>query len=396
MRIFVCLIFDAGKSLWHRQFPDTLVDMGHEVVVAEGIGLTESWVLSAQRLWTQRKRSYLTTKILEQFEQEHRKKPFDLFFAYLFPFQFNAELFDEVKAFGVPTLSFFCDNLSHPEMASQFAPHATLNWVPEKAALEQFNKAGAAALYLPMAANPRYNYPVSIDETIKISFAGGKNPFRRELLGDAISEGMDVTIFGGGWIPDQISHHVLNSGTELYPVPKATMIQKASQWVGFKADAAQLLLKHGLYPRRAGRAYARRGEAHETLLEDHVSTTPLNLVQLNALYAKSSVSLGINDQFCATAIPPLYAYPKMREFEATMAGACYLTQETTETADLFEIGTEIECYSSAEELVEKARDLLGSPTRRRDMRNAARARAIGEHTWQHRFATLFARLNLRK
>jgi spore maturation protein CgeB len=79
----------------------------------------------------------------------------------------------------------------------------------------------------------------------------------------------------------------------------------------------------------------------------------------------------------------------MREFEATMAGACYLTQATPESADLFEIGTEIECYASAAELVGKANDLLAAPERRRAMREAARKRALGEHTWQHRFTALF-------
>ena len=342
LRIFTCLIFDTGPSLWHRQFPDTLRAMGHDVVLSDQLGLTQSWRLNANGLWGSADRGALMSRIFGVFESEHRRKPFDLFFAYLYPFQSDASLFDEVRARGVPTAYFFCDNLLYPEVAKTLAPRATINWVPERAAMPQFERAKAPAIYLPMAANPIHNHPVIVDEDLQVTFAGGKSPFRRAILGEAITLGLPVTIYGGGWRTDQSSHHAMNSGaSELY-FPPATPWQKTTRWAGYKVNAAWRLLRHGLGPRKAGRAYAALGEAYEEMLKSHVSSESLNLVELNALYGRSAVSLGINDQFCATATPPLYSYPKMREFEATMAGACYLTQATAETADLFAVGTEIE------------------------------------------------------
>jgi|GEM_PF-1385382 len=394
LRIFTCLIFDTGPSLWHRQFPDTLRAMGHDVVETDQIGLTQSWELAANGRWGKNDRVTLMSRILERFECEHRRKPFDLFFAYLYPFQTDASLFEEVRSRGVPSAYFFCDNLSHPEVAKKIAPQATINWVPEKAALPQFELAKAAAIYLPMAANPSHNWPVVVEEDLQVSFAGGKNPFRCAILGEAITLGLPVTIYGGGWRVGQNSHHVMNSGALGLALHQLTRWQKTTRWTGYKVNAAWRFLRHGLGPRRAAMAYAALGEVYEAKVKMHVSCEALDLIELNALYGRSAVSIGINDQFCATANPPLYAYAKMREFEATMAGACYLTQLTDETEDLFVVGAEIECYSDAIELAAKAKELLASPTRRKEMRRAARARAIRDHAWQHRFEVLFRKLGL--
>lgn len=394
LRIFTCLTFDTEPSLWHRQFPDTLRAMGHDVVLVEDVGLSASWWLTRRGVWDRHRCKRLTAAILTSVETAHQQKPVDLFFAYLYPFQFEPSLLDEVKAMGIPVAFFFCDNLSHPDVAAGIAPHATLNWVPEKAALPQFVRAGAAAIHLPMAANPAHNFPVAAPEEIEVSFAGLKNPFRRALLGEVIALGLPVTIFGGGWIPDMDSHVEIDLAAAASDLPAKTPWHRFREWGWFKLNAARRLARHGLAPRRAEREYSSMGKQYEVQISKHALRQTLNLQQLNALYSRSSVSIGINDQFLAMAQPPLYFYPKMREFEATMSGACYLTQATSESADLFDVGREIECYSTAAELVDRGRELLSSPAKRKEMRIAARKRALGEHTWQHRFEALFARLGL--
>ncbi|MDB6139801.1 MAG: hypothetical protein JWO94_2873 [Verrucomicrobiaceae bacterium] len=394
LRLFVCLPNDTGTSLWHRQFPETLKAMGHEVIMPDGIGLSDSWSLSQALQWGKADRSNLTQRIFDAVDAEHHRQHVDLFFVYLYPMQFDPELFALVAALGIPSVYFFCDNLLHPEVASQFARHATLNWVPEKNAMSGFKAAGARALHLPMAANPARNFPTGDAESLDAAFAGGKTPFRRRILGNALDKGLDITVFGSGWIPNQISHHLINNGTTTPQTPRGSASQRFKQWRTFKTSALARLCKHGLRPVMESRNYNRMGEEFELLVQQHASAEPLDLVGLNAMHSKARVTIGINDQFNPVASPSLYFYPKMREFEATMSGACYLTQRTEETESLFEPGREIAVYSTQDEMVEKARELLASPTTRKQMRTAAALRAASDHTWQRRFETIFQELDL--
>jgi Glycosyl transferases group 1 len=394
LRIFVCLVFDQGTSLWHRQFVETLGEMGHNVVSAEGLGISESWLLAGTGQWGKAERLKLTTKIHDAFVQAHRSTPFDLFFAYLYPFQFEVSLFDSIRSLGVPVAYFFCDNLSQPDVAKKYAPRATLNWVPEKAALRQFKEAGATAIHLPMAANPKRNFPSGDPEELDVSFAGGMTPFRRKLFGECVQRGLNLTIYGGGWRADQQWHLTVDSNVSAPTLQQPNRMQKLRHWLSFKRTALLQFLEHGSRPRIESRLYKSMGMEFEPILHEHCKTAFLDNSQLNGLYSRSRVSIGVNDQFCATTIPSVYSYPKMREFEATMAGACYLTQLTDESAELFEPSVEIETYADSEELASKARILLADAPRRNKLRQMGHRRAFETHTWAHRFERLFAELGL--
>jgi len=125
-----------------------------------------------------------------------KERKIDLFFCNMFPFQFTPELFKGLTGLGIPSVYFFCDNFAHKEVAEKFAPYATLNWVPEKNALEQFKASKSRFIYLPMAANPEICYPVDAQETVEISFLGTKNPYRRDLLGRVLNAGLNLKVYG--------------------------------------------------------------------------------------------------------------------------------------------------------------------------------------------------------
>jgi len=77
-----------------------------------------------------------------------------------------------------------------------------------------------------------------------------------------------------------------------------------------------------------------------------------------------------------------------------MSGSAYLTHDNPDLAGLYEIGREIATYRDADECVERARALLADDERREEMARAGRARALRDHTWDHRFGDLFRRLGL--
>jgi hypothetical protein len=78
---------------------------------------------------------------------------------------------------------------------------------------------------------------------------------------------------------------------------------------------------------------------------------------------------------------------KGRDFEVPAAGGgAYLTTFNADLAQHFEIGREILCYASREELVDLARHYLRHPDEAREIAERARARCVREHRWLHRYS----------
>lgn len=73
---------------------------------------------------------------------------------------------------------------------------------------------------------------------------------------------------------------------------------------------------------------------------------------------------------------------------AAACGVPTLIDPFEHLSDFFRPGVEIEVYRSVEELTEKAAALLADEPRRREMGRRARARVLGEQTWDHRVEML--------
>lgn len=76
---------------------------------------------------------------------------------------------------------------------------------------------------------------------------------------------------------------------------------------------------------------------------------------------------------------------KGRDFEVPMSGGLYLTEHHEELMPFYEIGREIVTYTGFDDLLEKIRWLLREPDQAETIRQAGRARALREHTWEMRF-----------
>ena len=75
-----------------------------------------------------------------------------------------------------------------------------------------------------------------------------------------------------------------------------------------------------------------------------------------------------------------------------MAGAFYLTGWLEEMSLHYEVGKEIVCYRSVEEMVALSRHYLSHESDRERVRRAGHERARRDHTWQRRFEDLFQEL----
>jgi len=405
MNIYVCLFLEQEDSLWHYHLTQTLRKMGYRVFIPQEIGLQESWNILTQGCWAKRNQWQLTERILDDVKTRVKKEGVDLFFCYLFPFQFKPHLFKELTKLGIPSVYFFCDNLSYKCIAKDYAPYATLNWVTETRAMKQFKASGSKAIYLPMAANPDINYPLATEEIIEISFAGAKNPYRRDILGKVAASGLDLRIYGKNWSAKKRNNHYLESGKQaVNKYAKFRFIDKLAEHISAKERSLLNLFKYGLEGRRRNKQYIKLGEEYENILQAVVERQPfldicrvypgnlLDLSQVNKIYSLSSVSIGFNDQFNYS--DGLYFHTNLRNFEAAMAGACYLVEATPEINELFADEKEVMVFNTVDELIDKARFLLKNELFRKQLRLACRKRAFLEHTWEHRFNKLFSVLGI--
>lgn len=85
---------------------------------------------------------------------------------------------------------------------------------------------------------------------------------------------------------------------------------------------------------------------------------------------------------------------KLRDFDAPMSGALYITHRSPDLSRLYEEGREIECYSDAQECSRKIKHYLAHPSERAEIARRGHARAMARDTWLHRLRQTFGRLGL--
>lgn len=405
MNIYVCLFIDQEDTLWQYHFTWSLRKMGHNVFIPPEIGLGESWYILGQGFWSGSHQQLLTERILNDVKLKNEKYKIDLFFCYLFPFQFTPNLFKQLRKLGIPSVYFFCDNISHKIVAREYGPHATINWVPEAGAIGQFRQSGSNAVYLPMASNPDIFYPIANNEEIEISFAGTKNSYRRNILGKLINAGFKLKIYGHGWSSKNKGENSLGQNRQLpFRHFKLRRVDRLHNYIINRKNSFFSILKYGLKPKRVTNEYCKLGEEYEDILEPAIDAEHfLNktriypgdrscLAEINKIYSLSSLSIGFNEQF--NSQDGIFFHTNTRNFEAATAGACYLAEATPEINDLFLDGKEIMVFRGVDELTDKAKFLLKNESFRKQMRIACYKRAISEHTWQHRFNKLFRTLGI--
>ena len=87
-------------------------------------------------------------------------------------------------------------------------------------------------------------------------------------------------------------------------------------------------------------------------------------------------------------------YSRLRDIEAPMLGACYLTEWAPGLDQLYELGREIEVYRDADELAGKIQMLARDATQRHELRAAGQRRALNDHCIAHTLARIVERLGI--
>ena len=102
-------------------------------------------------------------------------------------------------------------------------------------------------------------------------------------------------------------------------------------------------------------------------------------------FAESKIVLGIGTIGYSERFYAL----KMRDFDATMSGSCYVTHANPDLALLFDVGSELEVYRDDDECVAVVQALLADDERREAIGRRGRERCLRDHTWRQRFDDMF-------
>lgn len=365
---------------WEGYLKQGLGEGAHQWLEAPGVDWAEALRWSAGdelKLWSER-----TWPVVVDFiAREHRRQPIDLLLGYLFPWQVDEGAIREIQRVGVPCVNFFCDNVRWFRRVPDAYRVFDLNWVPEKQALTMYRSAGLTALHAPMPCwiDPELR-TISDNERYPPTFVGSRDRQREALFAAALARGAEFEIRGAGWMlrPDHGNDAVAGSRGVARLFKNQLRFVRREGWMGLAYK-----LEERAIPRPRERVFepvvraAPGPHEYETLLQDSMITIGVNRYpSYRRRFARPD------------------SYSRLRDIEAPMLGACYLTEWTEGLDDLYDINTEIEVFHDAEELVDKIALLRGDANRRRQLRVAGQRRALAEHAIPHTVSRIAAALGI--
>jgi hypothetical protein len=254
-----------------------------------------------------------------------------------------------------------------------------LHWVPEAEAGALYAAAGLAFVHAPMPDwVPESFRNVPAVESDTVVFVGSHDPLREDLLGEAVERGLPLRVYGDGWRDAAGNPSVAHPGG----------------WTKKIVNQLDFWRAHGLRGFAMRATYRYRPHRSRIWMQDHCAPS-LTEAAYFGVSRESRITLGINryPSFRHSFRRP-HRYSRLRDIEAPMLGACYLTEWAPGLDELYEPGREIEIYHGVEELVELADRLQHDPTRRRQLRVNGQRRALSAHTITRSLSHLARKLGL--
>lgn len=350
------------SSVWHTNLYLPLRDLGHDLVVFDfdysqaNLHLDPSYPEQAEYILRNRPRA--SEELLRQVKVAHARRPIELFFSYFYSSYVEPEAIREIGRMGIVTVNWYCNASYQFYLVEEIAPAYNYSLVPEKFRLDDYRRIGARPIYCQEAANPNVYKPYDVPIEHDVSFVGQKYGDRPYHIRRLIDAGIDARVWGPHWV---------ESGA---PIPFWRRIGRRT--------------RYALFPHDWRWAEVPAANCGPTLTDE----------EYIKMYSRSKISLG----FSNVAEIPDQSEPvkqvRLRDFEAPMSGAFYMTQFFDELTDFFDPDREIVCFADVDELIDKAQYYLTHDPERRRIRRAGLRRAREEHTWHHRFKMVFRKIGL--
>jgi len=296
-----------------------------------------------------------------------KKHPADIFLSYLYPNQIDVTAIREIQKLGIPCVNFFCDNLrDFDKLPAEFGIF-NLNWVPEYRAIKLYNRAGYPCINLPMPMWVEPKYRVSkVENNMQVTFIGSKDLQRILLLEDIVRlwQGIPLAVYGNGWKENDIPV-AFNAPSSISSKIKFNLGFIQEQ--GITSFVRKIRYRNMTY------------DISDTLATKTCRSPSFE--RYNELTAQSMITLGVNryESFRFPIDNP-DSYSKLRDIEAPMLGACYLTEYTEGIGELYDIENEIAVYKNADGLIGKVNELQSDPAKRKKLKINGQKKALNEHS----------------
>jgi spore maturation protein CgeB len=264
----------------------------------------------------------------------------DVAFFCLFKDELDRRTIERVRAAsGAPTVNWFADDHWRFEHFSRhMAPAFDLAVTTDEDSLPKYAAAGIDNVFLSQWACNRYAYTKVTDELEHdVTFVGQPHGTRPETIERLRSEGNHVECWGFGWPAGRLEHD------EMVRV--------------FSSSRINLNLSNSSDPPKTLRA------------------------RVGALLGRGPTG-------------PRPPQIKGRNFEVPGCGGFLLTEHVPHLERYFELGKEIAVYDDDADLVEQVGRWLEDEPARAAVAEAGYRRVLAEHTYDHRFNAIFARLGL--
>ncbi len=196
----------------------------------------------------------------------------------------------------------------------------------------------------------------------------------------AIAHAVDLNLTNA---PESVIKYAVHGGLAMFWPEAAHPEVHRPYDVPFEFDVSFVGACYGWRPRFIGRL-RRRGIKVECFGKGWPNG-PLSGEEMVRLYSRSRINLG----FAGIGHSRRLMCLKGRDFEVPMSGGLYLTQDNPELKRVYDIGREIITFRDEEDCAQKLRSLLDDPARAAAIREAGRARALKEHTYERRWEQVF-------
>lgn len=375
--IFAFLYPALTGNTWHRCWIEhhvrTFEREGWMYTLPSDLDVGSAFGKSQHKDWTQRGggRDRLSEEIVRRVREAHRASPVHLFYGILTGGQISPDAIQEIRNMGIPTVLLSCDNLGAFLEIEEIAPHFDCAWFCESEAAEKFKKINAKGLFMPLAADPEFMAPIEgIVEKHEVVFLGALLGLRLRWFGPLLDAGFDVIHYG----TQRQSEPALSSLRHVAYNLKRLDFPKAR----YEMECAYVQYRWGTKAALHCRPGVLDTEVSRVLQEGKIA---IGNGEVLAIDAEKKSKYWTH-------------YLKHRDFEAPMAGACYLTSDCRDLHQSYEVGKEVMSYKSTDDLVEQTRRLLRDNALRAKLRVNARKAALSRHTFKHRFEQIFKFLGL--
>lgn len=385
-------------GLWSANFYPALRELGHEIVESQTDLLPTSRFMHVSGDFTREElseRARTTEQILCEVRAAQRRGPVHLFLSYFYNAHFDPSGFDELRRMGIPSVNFYCNSVYQFSTVAAVAARADFSWHAEREARDKYLAAGGRPVWVQMGADPNVYRPVpGAARRAKACFVGQRYADRDRLLATLVRAGVPVDIYGSGWAA--ASNGDGPRADEAAGVYLGRRVHRPGSAASYAAALGRTVAVGGLFGglNRAARQWAYRDETRRIapLLAPHARGRAGDVAEV---FSEYELCLNFSNVW-ADGSPgaALIPHVRLRDFEAPMCRACYLTGHTDEIAEFYEVGREIDTYRDAAELADKARFYLAHTDAAERMREAGYRRALRDHTWKSRFAELFRKIGV--